>query len=81
MASPGFGLAEAYVTRKLFKETMKKRAEEEINTNMMRNSTIKRGSEDKTSSGCFSWVSMHQHTKVSPFSDCNHSQVANIHDP
>ncbi|TKY56229.1 hypothetical protein E2542_SST20672 [Spatholobus suberectus] len=79
MATLGFGFAEAYVTRKLYKEKMKKRAQEEEgekNTHM-KISTTKTGSEDKTLSGCFSWVSKDQHKKNSRISDYNDIEVAN----
>lgn len=79
MATPGFGLAEAYMTRKIYKEKMKKIAQEEQegekNSNM-KISTIKTGSEDKTSSGCFSWVSKQQHKKNSRISDYNETLAA-----
>ncbi|KAG4958986.1 hypothetical protein AAZX31_13G069600 [Glycine max] len=73
MATLGYGFAEAYVTRKLYKEKMKKRAQEEEgekNTNM-KISTTKTGSKEQTSSGCFSWVSNHQQRKISRISDYN----------
>ncbi|ESW13124.1 hypothetical protein PHAVU_008G169900 [Phaseolus vulgaris] len=84
MATPGFGLPEAYVTTKFYKEKMKKSAQEneEKRTQLMKISTIERGSKidrgskGKTPSWCFSWVSKHHHKKVSPISDCNHTQPA-----
>ncbi|KAK7364462.1 hypothetical protein VNO80_13143 [Phaseolus coccineus] len=81
MATPGgYDLAEAYVTRKLYKEKLKKRAQEEDEqkkTNMMKISSKERDCENKTSSGCFSWVSKHHQSKNSRISDYNHAQSAN----
>ena len=58
MATPGFGLPEAYMARKLFMEKRKKCArEDEEKSTQMKISTIKGASEGKTASGCFSWVS------------------------
>jgi len=76
MATPGFGLPEAYMARKLYKEKMKKSAQqdEDKRTPLMKISTIKRGTEGKTPSGCFSWVSKDHHKKISRISDCNHTQ-------
>jgi len=76
----GYGLAEAYVTRKLYKEKLKKRAqeeEEEKKTNMVKISPVERDCENKTSSGCFSWVSKHHQSKSSRISDYNHVESAN----
>ncbi|KAK7373072.1 hypothetical protein VNO80_06468 [Phaseolus coccineus] len=76
----GYGLAEAYVTRKLYKEKLKKRAQEEDEqkkTNMMKISSKERDFDNKTSSGCFSWVSKHHQSKNSRISDYNHAQSAN----
>nr|KYP47498.1 hypothetical protein KK1_030825 [Cajanus cajan] len=79
MATIGFGFAETYVTRKLYKEKMKKRVEEEgeKNTNM-KISTIESGSEDKTSSGCFSWISKQNRRKISHVSDHHDTEAANF---
>ncbi|TKY56228.1 hypothetical protein E2542_SST20671 [Spatholobus suberectus] len=79
MATAGFGLAETYVTGKLYKEKMKKRAQEEEGekSNDKKIPTSKMSLEDKTSSGCFSWVSKHQHKKISRISDYNDTRAAN----
>ncbi|QCE00473.1 hypothetical protein DEO72_LG7g1764 [Vigna unguiculata] len=72
----GYGFAEAYVTRKLYKEKLKKREEEEgKKTKMVKISTVERGCEKKTSTGCFPWVS--NESKSSRISDCNHAEYAN----
>ena len=77
MATPGFGLPEAYMARKLFMEKRKKSArEDEEKSTQMKISTIKGASEGKTASGCFSWVSNQHHKKISRISDCNHTQPA-----
>ncbi|RDX76235.1 hypothetical protein CR513_43793, partial [Mucuna pruriens] len=76
MATVGFGFAEAYVTQKLYKEKMKRRAQEEGDKNTdMDIPTIKTSSKNKTPSGCFSWVSKHQHSKISRISDYNHAEA------
>ncbi|BAT81750.1 hypothetical protein LR48_Vigan07g170400 [Vigna angularis] len=77
MATLGYGFAEAYVTRKLYKEKLKKRAAEEEGkkTNMAKICTVERDCEKKTSSGCFSWVS--NQSKSSQISDYNHVESAN----
>ncbi|KOM47998.1 hypothetical protein LR48_Vigan07g170200 [Vigna angularis] len=78
MATPGFGLPEAYMARKLFMEKRKKSAQEdEEKSTQMNISTFKRASEGKAASGCFSWVSNHHHKKISRISDCSHTQPAN----
>ncbi|RDX81806.1 hypothetical protein CR513_37471, partial [Mucuna pruriens] len=79
MATVGFGFAEAYVTQKLYKENLKKRAQEEErhkNTNM-KIPTMKTGSNHKTPRGCFSWLSKQQRSKNSRISDYNHIEAAN----
>nr|KYP47501.1 hypothetical protein KK1_030828 [Cajanus cajan] len=60
-------------------DKMKKRAQEEEgdkNTDT-EISTIETGSEDKASSGCFSWVSKQHHKKNSRVSDHNHTEASN----
>nr|KYP47497.1 hypothetical protein KK1_030824 [Cajanus cajan] len=79
MATIGFDFAETYVTRKLHMEKMKKRAQEEEgekSTNM-KISTIETGFEDKTSTGCFSWVSKKHNKNISRISDYNDTGPAN----
>lgn len=73
----GYGFAEAYVTRKLYKEKLKKKAPEEEGkkTNMAKICTVERDCEKNTSSGCFSWVS--NQSKSSRISDYNHVESAN----
>ncbi|WVY89958.1 hypothetical protein V8G54_035472 [Vigna mungo] len=57
MTTPGFGLPEAYMARKLFVEKRKKSAQEdEEKSTQMNISTFKSASEGKAASGCFSWV-------------------------
>ncbi|KAL2317739.1 hypothetical protein Fmac_031615 [Flemingia macrophylla] len=79
----GFALAEAYVTRKIYMEKLKIRAQEEKQegekTTNMKISTIETASQDQTSTGCFSWVSKqhHHHHKISPLSHNNVTQVVN----
>ncbi|RDX81807.1 hypothetical protein CR513_37472, partial [Mucuna pruriens] len=79
MATAGFGFAEAYVTRMLYKEKMKKRAQEEEaeNNTHMKTPTIKMGSQDKTSIRCFSWLSNHQQSKISRISDYDDTEAFN----
>ncbi|KAL2317738.1 hypothetical protein Fmac_031614 [Flemingia macrophylla] len=81
MATIGFDFAETYVTRKLYMEKMKKRAQEEgedgEESTDIKISKIKTGSKDKTSSGCFSWVSKQHHKKISRVSDHSYTEAAN----
>ncbi|KAK7301274.1 hypothetical protein RJT34_12135 [Clitoria ternatea] len=65
----GSGLAEAYVTRKIYVEKMKNREQDEEKSSNMKNPKIKPGSEDKASSGCFSWLPKQNHKKNSRISD------------
>lgn len=73
MASAGFGLAETYVMQKIYKEKLKKRAQEEKLQEDKKLDTIKTGSTDKTSTGCFSLFPNKQHKKISHISDSNNS--------
>lgn len=78
MATAGFGFAETYVTVKHYKEKMKKRAQEEEGeeSSDMNISSMKTSSGNKTSIGCFSWVSKQHHRKNSRISDYNHTEAA-----
>ncbi|CAJ2648538.1 unnamed protein product [Trifolium pratense] len=74
MASVGYGLAETYVMQKMYKEKMKKIAQEQKQEVKEIIGTIDtKGSIDKTSSGCFMWFPKHQHRKSSQISDSNDS--------
>ncbi|KAK7301272.1 hypothetical protein RJT34_12133 [Clitoria ternatea] len=67
----GYGLAEAYVTRKIYMEKMKNREQDEEKITEIKNPKIKAGSEDKASSGCFSWLPKQHHKKNCRISDYN----------
>ncbi|KAE9605892.1 hypothetical protein Lal_00025566 [Lupinus albus] len=78
MATIGSGLAETYVMRKIYREKMKKIAQEEEvqgerRTNMKNIHTTTKGS----SSGCFSWLSKQQGRKNSRISNTNENEAAN----
>ena len=83
MASVGFGLAETYVMRKVYKEKMKKgpqeeeRGEEARMTNMKIHTT-KGVSDEEASIGCFSWVSKQQRKKNSRISDSSENEAATV---
>ncbi|XP_027333532.1 uncharacterized protein LOC113848277 [Abrus precatorius] len=77
MATASYGLAETYVMTKLYKEKMKKQAQEEKERNThIKVHAITTDSEDKTSSGCFSFLSKQHHRKISRISDYNDTEVA-----
>lgn len=78
MATIGSGLAETYVMRKIYKEKMKKRAHEELQEEKRTNIKIHTITTDKTSSGCFSWISKQQGRKNSRIADSNGNEAANI---
>ncbi|KAL5078620.1 hypothetical protein RYX36_007041 [Vicia faba] len=73
MASAGFGLAETYVMKKIYKEKLKKITQDEKLQENKKMDTMKTVSTDKTSSGCFSLFPMKQHRKISHISDSNDS--------
>jgi hypothetical protein len=73
MASVGYGLAETYVTQKIYKEKMKKIAQEQKQEVKDIIATNTKGSIDKTSSGCFMWFPKQKHRKISQISDSNDS--------
>lgn len=76
MASLGYGFVEAYVTQKLYKEKLAKMAhqerqqeQQEEGKNTMKSNATSKASEDKTSGGCFFFLSKQQRRKVSQISD------------
>ncbi|CAL5189355.1 unnamed protein product [Lathyrus oleraceus] len=73
MASVGFGLAETYVMKKIYKEKLMKIAQEEKIQEDKKIDTIKIGSMDKTSTGCFSLFPKNQQRKITRISDSNYS--------
>ncbi|CAK8537420.1 unnamed protein product [Lathyrus sativus] len=73
MASGGYGYAESYVMQKLYKEKLKKIAQAENLQEEKKIHTLKTGSTDKTSTGCFSLFPKKQHKKSSHVSDSNDS--------
>ncbi|KAK7321143.1 hypothetical protein VNO77_31454 [Canavalia gladiata] len=77
MATLGFGFAETYVVRKMYKERMQKEAqkekEEKKKSTDPKIHTITTGSQENASIGCFSCLSNHHRTKISRISDCNHT--------
>jgi len=71
MATVGYKFAEVYVMQKMNREKMKKIEKEDVK----KIDTIKTGSMDKKSSGCFSWLSKRQHKKISRISDSNDQEA------
>ncbi|WJX62985.1 hypothetical protein P8452_47920 [Trifolium repens] len=73
MTSVGYGFAETYVMQKMYKEKMKKIAQEQKQEVKEIIATNTKGSMDKTSSGCFMWFPKQKHRKISRISDSNDS--------
>ncbi|WJX57656.1 hypothetical protein P8452_43189 [Trifolium repens] len=73
MASVGYGLAETYVMQKIYKEKMKKIAQEQKQEVKEIIATNTKDSMAETSSGCFMWFPKQQHRKISQISDSNDS--------
>jgi hypothetical protein len=73
MASVGYGFAETYVMQKMYKEKMKKIAQEQKQEVKEIFGTNIKGSMDETSSGCYMWFPKQKHRKISRISDSNDS--------
>ena len=70
MALAGYGIAEAYVMKKLHKEKMKGEEKEEKTKMDMAGSEAKR-----SSGGCFFWCSKNEHrTSTARINDYNHKE-------
>ncbi|CAL0317886.1 unnamed protein product [Lupinus luteus] len=65
-------LSQAYVTGKMYKEEMKKIAQEEIHGNGKTNNKKIHKITKGSSTRFFSWLSKRQETKYSHISDSNH---------
>lgn len=67
MATPGFGFAEIYVQRKLFKEKLKSaQAHQVINDDVHDNRRFA-----NSSGGCFFWLSKNYRKKTTQVTDCD----------